>query len=303
MNLREWALPVYTILIQMATGALATLWIIRAVGLSKYSHAEMDGLTQNPVIIIILTIFVAMIGSHFHLSRPYLSILAISNFKSSWLSREIVFTIIFAAFVGAVFLLQTILHFHGVLTDVMGWLGVLFGIVTIYSMSRVYQLPTQVAWNTPITTYSFFATTVLLGVLATAAILLFDLRLVEFQDREKVELRSAIIHQSIKWLAGVAIFMVAVVVFLDYLLIVSLKGQGEVAHLSLDLFLNLYKPLIILRLITLSVGVGWLAIAVFSKKKPRQPLIVPVYMSCLLVLIGEILGRFLFYATHIRLGI
>jgi DMSO reductase anchor subunit len=27
------------------------------------------------------------------------------------------------------------------------------------------------------------------------------------------------------------------------------------------------------------------------------------YFTCLLLLIGEILGRFLFYATHIRIGL
>jgi DMSO reductase anchor subunit len=34
-----------------------------------------------------------------------------------------------------------------------------------------------------------------------------------------------------------------------------------------------------------------------------QSLLLPVYLSCLLILVGEIIGRFLFYATHIRVGI
>jgi hypothetical protein len=32
-------------------------------------------------------------------------------------------------------------------------------------------------------------------------------------------------------------------------------------------------------------------------------LILPVYLACMFVLIGEILGRFPFYATHVRIGI
>ena len=298
MNLREWALPVYTILVQMATGALAALWIFRSLGAAKFGKEQMDGLTRNPVTIILLTIFVGMVGSHFHLSRPYLSFLAVSNFGSSWLSREILFTILFSLMVGVLWFLQ-----YFVLKDILGWLGVFFGGVTIYCMSRVYQLPTQVVWNTPITTYSFFATAILLGVLATAALLIFDLKLFEIQGKGDLILHADIVQNSLRWLAGIGIFMVLVVIYLDYLLIVTLQSQGSIAHLSLDLMFNLYKPLLIFRLVTLIAGVGWLSISVFTKKVSSQHLIVPVYMSCLMVLIGEILGRFLFYAMHIRLGI
>jgi len=33
MNVREWALPIYTILMQLAAGSLLFLWILRAVKL------------------------------------------------------------------------------------------------------------------------------------------------------------------------------------------------------------------------------------------------------------------------------
>jgi DMSO reductase anchor subunit len=38
------------------------------------------------------------------------------------------------------------------------------------------------------------------------------------------------------------------------------------------------------------------------KTKP-QSLMLPVYLSCLSIMVGEIIGRFLFYATHIRVGL
>ena len=76
MNLREWALPVYTILMQLAIGGFLTLWTIRSLSASKLSKAELDSLTRNPLTIIFITVIVGIIGSHFHLSRPYLSFLA-----------------------------------------------------------------------------------------------------------------------------------------------------------------------------------------------------------------------------------
>ena len=37
MNVREWALPVYTILMQMAVGGLFVLWVIRGWSVIKFT--------------------------------------------------------------------------------------------------------------------------------------------------------------------------------------------------------------------------------------------------------------------------
>ncbi|HEX5809683.1 MAG TPA: DmsC/YnfH family molybdoenzyme membrane anchor subunit, partial [Anaerolineales bacterium] len=95
MNVREWALPVYTILMQLAIGAFFVLWMIRYVASSKFSHQEIDRIIRNPMLVIAVTAAVAMGGAHLHLSKPFHSFLAVLNFKSSWLSREIVFTLCF----------------------------------------------------------------------------------------------------------------------------------------------------------------------------------------------------------------
>jgi len=87
MNVREWALPVYTILMQLAVGALFVLWSIRALARFKMNSNEIDRMMQNPIFIISFTILIAIIGAHFHLSRPFHSFLAALNFRSSWLSR------------------------------------------------------------------------------------------------------------------------------------------------------------------------------------------------------------------------
>jgi len=95
MNVREWALPVYTILIQLAVGAVFVLWVIRAYALRKFNPGEIDRITRNPILVIFFTVFVAMVGSHFHLSKPFHSFFAVRNFATSWLSREVFFTMIF----------------------------------------------------------------------------------------------------------------------------------------------------------------------------------------------------------------
>ena len=48
MNVREWALPVYTILMQLAVGALFVLWLIRAFVKSKFSSEQLDQYPAKP---------------------------------------------------------------------------------------------------------------------------------------------------------------------------------------------------------------------------------------------------------------
>jgi len=70
--------------------------------------------------------------------------------------------------------------------------------------------------------------------------------------------------------------------------------------------MGLYQPLLVMRFGLLIVGSSWLLGSIhriLKKDRDLKDLIGSVYMGFLLVLIGEILGRFLFYATHVRLGV
>ena len=306
MNVREWALPVYTILIQIATGILLMLWIFRSLNSSKLKREEMDQMIDNPITIIFLTVITAIIGSHFHLSRPYLSFLAVCNFKSSWLSREIVFTIIFFLAVGSLWLLRKRKSYHRTLEIFLGWFAVVIGFVSIYCMARIYLLPTQVTWNSPITITYYLVTTLLLGSMATAVLFVMDLKFAEVRELDIPKTRIAMIEKSLIWLAVIASIMAIMVFVLNFYQISYLQNAGETATTSLNLLFGLYQPLFRLRLGLMPTGVGLLVISVIlmkRKKKNILDLVTFIYVSCLLVMIAEILGRFIFYATHVRLGL
>ncbi|MBK8031843.1 MAG: dimethyl sulfoxide reductase anchor subunit [Chloroflexi bacterium] len=104
VNLREWALPVYTIMMQMSAGSMLALWVLYTVALRRYGPEIATKLTKNPLIVIVVTVITAMIGSHYHLSRPAFSLFAVLNFQSSWLSREVGFTVVFAGLAGLLLL-------------------------------------------------------------------------------------------------------------------------------------------------------------------------------------------------------
>ena len=73
MNLREWALPVYTILSQLAFGAFFALWVILTIANPKVNREKLEDISRIPITIICFTILFAMVGAHFHLSKPFLS--------------------------------------------------------------------------------------------------------------------------------------------------------------------------------------------------------------------------------------
>ncbi len=306
MNVREWALPVYTILMQLAVGTLLSLWLTRAFATRRYGRSLTEHVTRIPVLAVLITVIVAIIGSHFHLSRPILSMLAALNLRSSWLSREIFFTISFLLVIISLTCLQWLVPGLDRLKTVLGWLGIVLGGLSIYSMSKIYLLPTHSSWNSPLTVVSFLLTALLLGATAVAVLLVMELKISEVADDAETAVRRQIIQHTFVWLAGVA-WVTAVAHLLLNLVIIVRLNQGDIsAQTSLMLMLGLYQPLFGMRYIALFTGVGWFGLAAFvlyRQRKVNYEISNPIYLACLLVLIAEIMGRFLFYATHVRVGI
>ncbi len=306
MNVREWALPVYTIMIQMAVGMLLVLWILRLFGSRKFGKDAIDRVVRDPLLIINITIIFGMIGSHFHLSRPYLSFLAVSNFRSSWLSREIVFTLAFFLGTVALWFIQWYREGHWRLKTALGWLTILIGFMAVYCMGQIYLLPTQPAWNTPMTIISFYGTMLLLGVMSLVTILIMDLRFMEVRQKEGLAGWAMLVKDAVKRLAVAAGAILIPIFMINLFYLHTLRTGTTLMQTSYDLLLQLYEPLLVVRFFLLLAGVGWLVVPVarmMRTGKSVQEIFTPAYLACLLVIVGEILGRFLFYADHIRMGL
>src|SRR5690606_36707035 len=114
------------------------------------------------------------------------------NFKTSWLSREIAFTIAFAFLTGVLWFMQRYKIGSLRLQLATGWGAVIMGFLTVYCMSRVYLLPTQIAWNSAATPVAFFSATFLLGSIAVSALLLMNLYLAVLHEGTNPELQKHI---------------------------------------------------------------------------------------------------------------
>lgn len=307
MNVREWALPVYTILTQLSVGALLILWSVREIYLRQFAEAEIGRIVKFPISIICVTVWVAMAGSHFHLSKPFHSFLAVLNFRTSWLSREVAFNVLLFLITVALVVLHWQPAENARLKTALGWCAVLSGFALVYSMANIYQLPAQsLSWNTRSTALSFFLTMLLLGCIALPAMLLVDFSFSQVLALERFDQQYFFIRSVLTWSAAVGIIAWLATAALSFYQIWMLRLGDLWAKASYELLMNLYRPLLFLRLILPLLGLIFFSVSVYEivkRDRAIKELMLPVYAACMFVLVGEILGRFLFYAVHVRIGV
>jgi anaerobic dimethyl sulfoxide reductase subunit C (anchor subunit) len=282
------------------------IWIIRTLQTRQLGSECVDRSLKVPVLILMTTIILAIGFAHLHLSRPLLSFTALRNVGTSWLSRELLFNLLYIILV---FLLVLFLWFfkdRRTLITVFGWLAILAGFATEYCMSNIYLLPTQPAWNSWLTPLSFLVTALLLGVVTVPVLFTMDLIFQKSQKSGDSYVHTQLMESSLNWLSILAISLSVLMATLIYFQTAFLYLSTPAAQVSLTLLMDIYQPLFILRLLTLFVGVGWLAVTSlqFHKKKIQMESILQhVFIACLLVMVSEILSRFLFFAIHVKVGI
>ncbi len=307
MNVREWALPVYTILTQLSIGTLLILWSVREIYLRQFAEAEISRIVKFPITIICVTVLLAMTGSHFHLGKPLYSYLAVLNFRTSWLSREVAFNVLLFLITGTLAVLHWLPGRKTRLKTVLGWCAILSGFALVFSMANIYLLPTQSsAWNSWCTALSFFLTVLLLGCIALPAMLLIDFSFSQVLALERSDQRYLFIRRVLIWSAAVGIFAWLATAALSFYQIRMLYLGDLWAQASYELLTNLYRPLLVLRLALPFLGLVILSISIFKiirRDRAIKELMTPVYAACIFVMVGEILGRFLFYAVHVRMGV
>jgi anaerobic dimethyl sulfoxide reductase subunit C len=306
MDLHDLSLIIFTILAQMSVGAFIVLGIVHFYASRKAGTAEAERMSDRALLAIGPVLVLGLLASLFHLGNPFVAYRAITNLGTSWLSREILFGVLFAASGFLFALLQWRKIGSPGLRNIIAWVTAVFGVVLVYSMARVYMLETQPAWNTSATIISFFATTFLLGGLAIGAAFVVNYALVKQADPSCAEVQCNLLRGSLKGIAVAAVLLLGIEVITTPLLIAYLAGGGAAAQASASLFGTEFALLQGLRLGLVFLGAGVLAFFLFqSAGSPgRERVAGNLAISAFaLVLAAEVIGRFLFYATHVRIGI
>jgi anaerobic dimethyl sulfoxide reductase subunit C len=307
MDIREWSLILFTILTQMAVGSFVILGAIHFWAARKHSQAEADRLTDRALLAIGPVLVLGMLASLFHLGNPLSAPIAVTNLATSWLSREILFAVLFAGF-GALFaFLQWRKLGSFTLRNIVAWIAAILGLILVYAMAKVYMLETQPAWNTVATPILFFTTALLLGALAMGAALVTNYAILKRKDPSCAEVQCELVREITKGVALTGIILLGVELLVVPLHLAYLAASSNVTAISSAAMLyDQFAVMFGLRLVLVFVGAGVFGLFLYRMALDpgrEQMLGRLIYLAFALVLISEIVGRFLFYATHAKIGI
>jgi anaerobic dimethyl sulfoxide reductase subunit C (anchor subunit) len=162
---REWPLVAFTLLGQLAAG----FYLVFVVPVVFAGRAGEGGPARNATLSSLATVVVmlgvAAAASLFHLGRPLRASNSLANLRTSWLSREILFELLFGLALAVLFVLVWFGKGEGAPAKATAGLAAVCAVLFLTSMARLYMVPGVPAWNRAATPLSFFLTTAVLGSL------------------------------------------------------------------------------------------------------------------------------------------
>ncbi|HWI65421.1 MAG TPA: DmsC/YnfH family molybdoenzyme membrane anchor subunit [Symbiobacteriaceae bacterium] len=284
MSLHDWPLIIYTLCLQSAVGIYV---VSRAL-----AWTETEKVRRMRFLWLVGGLGVAgVVASFLHMGYPWNAVLTMSNLGTSWLSREIVMTISF----GAAWLVSLVLERQdvGSVEGRNGWAVVtgLLGLALVFVMSMIYRTTAFPAWEHVSTTIGFYGTAGLIGTAVVFAA----------QCWQKAEVEpKGLSCLMIGGLAMLALQMTAVAANAAYLGSAGPEAQATAALLS-----GKYAVLYWSRVALVVVGAAVFMPLAWRRWAEKKAASLPGLAGALvgLVVVGELLGRVLFYGTRVKIGL
>mgnify|MGYP001814189944 CR=1 FL=1 len=285
MHSKEWPLIGFTLAAQFAVGMVVGLAVISDALADRVGAGPADDLGVAVLISALALLLSAGAVATFHLGNVRNVHLVLANWRSSWLSREVLMVGIFTAGVVVYTALFITDSAGSELRTVVGVATSVVGLTLVATIARLYMLRTVPVWNRSATPLAFFASTVLLGAIGLAVF-------VAFLDAD----RTGGIQAVLGALTLVALAVELVGFQLHRSRLPSEHGAAAVSGRVInETHANLVRARLAIVgtvvLILIATAIGWLP--------PRAGLTV----AGLLVIASEMLGRYLFYVSYARSGL
>jgi Fe-S-cluster-containing dehydrogenase component/DMSO reductase anchor subunit len=253
----HWPLVVMTVLTQMSVGAFAAIWLLQLAG-----PAARLGIAAFASLNVG---GLALAASTLHLGRPIHAYRALKMWRRSWLSREV---LLFSAFSGVAAAYAASLWFQVPASAVTGACTVAIGVAGVTASACIYRVASRPSWNTPLTLVQFLATAAVLGPAFAAAIGAGDPRRLAFAIAAGAALQALVIAVGfLRLIASDAI---------------ELRGTARLLSTTLA------PPFVVRGALLVGGGIV-------------LPLALPTWAgleaSLVLLLAGEIAGRYLFFVS------
>jgi len=273
----EWPLVIFTVFGQCVAGALIVMGL---VWLTEKDDAVKTRLVRS-MFFLWLVMGIGFLASVLHLGSPLRAFNSLNRVGASALSNEIAAGSVFFAVGGFWWLVSVI----GKMPPALGkiWLVVsqILGVVFVWAMTRVYQIDTVPTRYTGYTTLAFFLTLVLGGPLLAALLL-----------RVANTTYKSTFAASVSVLALLACVAVIVLQSNDLATIHSSVQQASA-------LLPDYGALQIWRIVLLAAGLGCWLCPLMRRQEPKA---LALFAGVILVVVGELIGRGLFYGLHMTAG-
>jgi formate dehydrogenase iron-sulfur subunit len=156
-QLPHWTLIFMTVFTQMAVGAIASMSASQSLGRSPIARVPAAG-------VVLIALF-ALGASTLHLGRPIYAFRALSMWRRSWLSREVLF---FSLFSMAAIGFAGLLWIDSAASLLAGTVTAAMGLLAVYASARLYMVAARPAWNSLHTIAEFYLSAGLTGPLAAS---------------------------------------------------------------------------------------------------------------------------------------
>ena len=276
----EWPLMIFTVFGQCVAGG----FIVLALALMK---GQLPREQQQRVVLSMFALWVLMgigfIASTMHLGSPMRAFNSLNRVGASSLSNEIASGAIFFAVGGIGWLLAVTNKLSCVLRSVWLVVTAVLGVVFVWMMVRVYNtIDTVPTWYTIWTPLSFFLTLFIGGpllgylLLRWAGVECWGMRLLPV-----ISLAALVVSVIVTTMQGVELASIQ-------------SSIQQASALVPD-----YGSLMAWRIVAIALAlVCWVG----PQLKGYQPALPLLSLAFVLVLVGEMLGRGVFYGLHMTVG-
>jgi anaerobic dimethyl sulfoxide reductase subunit C (anchor subunit) len=295
---KELPLIVFTLLTQAAVGLFATMVIVREFLGSRVPEALQVTFTQGSLVISLLFLATGTGIATRHLGQQSKAHRAIRNLSSSNLSREMLLGGLFGGIIAVLALLAFLQVGADIVQPIVSFVGLLIGLVLVFTIAKVYLIRTVPAWNSPATPFSFFLTTLLLGLISS--VFLWIVASIHTDNQQ---------HDFVATFTQVASILVTILLsaqlttFLSNL--VGLSRRGRAALTSVHTIFVTHRLLFALRIVLAMLSLAPLLVLVGNGVTYSRTAMLLFFAGIALgfVWAGELIGRFLFYESHQRMGL
>lgn len=285
----EWPLMVFTLFSQLAVGTFIMSLLV--MSLLNADHPDLaDKIIRQGIFAAVVVMAMALSCSLFHLGHPLLAFMSIANTKSSWLSREI----LTAGGFFFIALVYAVMYSNGSLIPILGWFAVFVGLFNVCCMANIYRSTILPAWTNINTYIVFFGATFALGALGTAAGIALVARGFPLPDM------TAEILRELLYISGCSILLP----FLYLPLYLKRLKEGNGAAQDSARLLKKFSFIIAIRGLLSCAGLGLMLAAILYRAESGQSFSAGfIYAAAVLILMGEFLGRCIFYAAAVPMKI